>query len=118
MSSKTHVLFPGEPHLERIIRRAAVAGPKGLEVRPIAGRCLTDAYVGGDDYALLQHFGYLSDLKPYRSAPGVADRLYAHLTPRGKHLFDWAAGNRKFSPTTRGSSHAMPLKETHRRKAS
>jgi len=96
-TSPARVMFPGEPHLRDILLRAAVAGKKGLEIRILWSRS-TENYVGGDDYALLHEFGYLSDLKTWQAFKGsLNERMYAHLTPRGRHLIDWAAGKQQNS---------------------
>lgn len=91
-------LFPGEPRLRNIIVRAAIAGDKGLKVRPTWRQTIAELYVGGDDYELLHHFGYLSELKTRSTFPGSSDqRTYACLTEKGYHLYDWSVGAKQYS---------------------
>lgn len=98
----TKVIFPGEPILRDILLRAAVAGKKGLEVRLAWRWASTDTYVGGGDYELLRHFGYLGELRRQPAFRGSTDsRLYAHLTPKGRLLLDWAAGKRRYPVSNR-----------------
>jgi hypothetical protein len=93
-----HKVFPGEPHLANILKRASVAGKQGIEVKPTWTRKTVDGgLVCGIDYDLLHHFGYLSELIVRSSFPGGEGRSYTRLTPKGQWLLEWSEGKRFWS---------------------